>query len=323
MGGSRRTGRTRALVLFHPVADFGPSASGVQEELAEVREGWGTRAFSDELLRSACPTLYEREEDREWFANWLRVGASPAVAYALNRAFAETDLGDVLPAVRSPTLLLYRHGEEEKTLAFAQRLPGARAMRVSGSDYFGIFLSLDIVDEIERFVAGEVAPTVPESVLTTILFTDLVGSTERLSELGDQRWREFLVSHDSVVRRELARFRGVEQDTAGDGFFATFDGPARAIRAAQAIVSGVRDLGLELRAGIHVGECELHDGKPSGLAVNVGARVAAKAVPGEVLVTSTVRDLVAGSGLEFEDRGEHTLKGVTDPWRLHSSLPPD
>jgi class 3 adenylate cyclase/pimeloyl-ACP methyl ester carboxylesterase len=313
--------RTRALVLFHPVVDLDPADPRVQEDLAELREGWGTRAFSDELLLGGCPTLYEREVDREWFANWLRVGASPTVAYALNRAFVETDLGDVLPAVRSPTLLLYRHGEEEKTLAFARRIPDARAMRVSGSDYFGIFLSLDIVDEIERFVAGEAAPTVPESVLTTILFTDLVASTERLRELGDERWREVLVSHDAVVRRELARFRGVEQDTAGDGFFATFDGPARAIRAAQAIVSGVRDLGLELRAGIHVGECELHDGKPSGLAVNVGARVAAEAGPGEVLVTSTVRDLVAGSSLEFDDQGERTLKGVSSPWRLYASVP--
>jgi class 3 adenylate cyclase len=312
--------RTRALVLFHPAPDFGPEHDA-QAELAVLRERWGTREFSDELLRNGCPTLYEREEDRELFANELRTGASPAVAYALNRAFVDTDLSAVLPAVRAPTLVLYRRGhfeEEEKSLEFAGRIPGARAMRVSGTDYFGIFLSLDIVDEIEHFLAGEPAAEVPESVLTTVLFTDLVGSTERASALGDRGWRDLLSQHHALVRRELARFRGEERDTAGDGFFATFDGPARAIRAAQATVGGVRELGLDLRVGIHVGECEIHDGKPSGLAVNIGARAAAEAGAGEILVTSTVRDLVAGSGLAFEERGERELKGVPGTWRLYA-----
>jgi class 3 adenylate cyclase len=218
----------------------------------------------------------------------------------------------VLPAVRAPTLILYRRGgrfgEEEKSVEFAGRIPGARAMSVSGSDYFGIFLSLDIVDEIERFLAGERAPAVPESILTTVLFTDIVGSTERAAELGDR------------ARRELARFRGEEQDTAGDGFFATFDGPARAIRCAQAVIEGVRDLGLEIRTGVHTGECELHDGKPSGIAVNIGARAAAEAGPGEIVVTSTVRDLVAGTGLAFEDRGDRELKGIPGSRRLYVAL---
>jgi class 3 adenylate cyclase len=312
--------RTRALVLFHPAPDFGPEEDE-QAELADLRERWGTREHSDELLRGGCPSLYEREEDRELFANELRTGASPAVAYALNRAFTDTDLSAVLPAVRAPTLILYRRGrfrEEEQSLEFAGRIPGARAMRVSGTDYFGIFLSLDIVDEIEHFLAGEPAPEVPESVLTTVLFTDLVGSTERASALGDRGWRDLLSQHHALVRRELARFRGEERDTAGDGFFATFDGPARAIRAAQATVGGVRELGLDLRVGIHVGECEVHDGKPSGLAVNIGARTAAEADAGEILVTSTVRDLVAGSGLAFEERGERELKGVPGTWRLYA-----
>jgi class 3 adenylate cyclase len=313
--------RTRALVLFHPAPDFGPEHDD-QAVLAALRERWGTREFSDELLREGCPSLYKREEDRELFANELRVGASPAVAYALNRAFLDTDLSAVLPAVRAPTLIFYRRGgrfdEEEKSLEFAGRIPDARAMRVSGTDYFGIFLSLDIVDEIQRFLAGEPAAEVPESVLTTVLFTDLVGSTERASALGDRGWHDLLSQHHALVRRELARFRGEERDTAGDGFFATFDGPARAIRAAQATVSGVRELGLDLRAGIHVGECELHDGKPSGLAVNIGARTAAEAGAGEILVTSTVRDLVAGSGLAFEERGERELKGVPGTWRLYA-----
>jgi class 3 adenylate cyclase len=154
-------------------------------------------------------------------------------------------------------------------------------------------------------------------VLTTVLFTDIVGSTERARELGDHAWRELLEPHHALVRRELARFRGVERDTAGDGFFATFDGPARAIRCAQGVLDGVETLGLELRAGVHSGECELHEGKVAGIVVAAGARVAALAKPGEVLVSSTVKDLVAGSGLEFDERGEHELKGV-GPWRLYS-----
>ncbi|HJQ73882.1 MAG TPA: adenylate/guanylate cyclase domain-containing protein [Gaiellaceae bacterium] len=320
--------RTRALVLFHPAPDILPE-DDAQAMLADLRERWGTREYADELLRDGCPTLYAREEEREPFANELRTGASPAVAYALNRAFLDTDLSAVLPAVRAPTLVLYRSGgrfeEEQRSIEFAGRIPGARTMRVSGTDYFGIQLSLDIADEIERFVAGEPAPEVPESVLTTVLFTDLVGSTERASVLGDRGWRDLLTQHHALVRRELARFRGEERDTAGDGFFATFDGPARAIRAAQAIVGGVGELGLDLRAGIHVGECELHDGKVAGLAVAIGARVAAAAGAGEVLVSQTVKDLVAGTGLALEDRGERELKGVPGTWRLYAAAeaPPE
>jgi class 3 adenylate cyclase/pimeloyl-ACP methyl ester carboxylesterase len=319
--------RTRALVLFHPVADVKVDDPEMQRELADLRDGWGTRAYSDQLLRGGCPTLYAREEDREWFANWLRVGASPAVAYALNRAFVETDLDSVLPAVQAPTLVLYRRTPlwptEEWSLGVATRIRSAQAMRVSGDDYFGIFLSLDIADEIERFVAGEQGLQVPESVLTTVLFTDLVGSTEKAAKLGDREWRDLLLRHHAIVRRELARFRGEEQDTAGDGFFATFDGPARAIRCAQALIEGVRELGLEIRAGVHTGECELQDGKPTGLAVNIGARVAAEALAGEILVTSTVRDLVAGTGLAFDDRGDCELKGIPSSRHLYVALPPE
>jgi class 3 adenylate cyclase/pimeloyl-ACP methyl ester carboxylesterase len=321
--------RTRALVLFHPVAR-GPGIEDreVQQELSQLRQGWGDRTWCDELLAWGCPTLFASETDRRWFANWLRVSASPAVAYALNRAFSETDLREVLPAVRVPTLVLYRQAPydvEKDALDVAAHIPTARAMRVSGSDYFGLFLSTDIADEIELFVAGEDAPTVPETVpetvLTTVMFTDLAGSTERASMLGDRHWRELLSAHHALVRRELARFRGQEQDTAGDGFFATFDGPARANRAAQAIVTGVSDLGLGIRVGIHVGECEHHDGKPAGIAVNIGARVAAAAESGEILVSGTVHDLVAGSGLAFDERGEHSLKGIPGVWRLYAHRP--
>jgi class 3 adenylate cyclase len=313
--------RTRALVLFHP-ASAGPGAESreIQEELSQLRERWGTREFSEELLELHSPTLSGDEAYRSWLVDALRVGASPAAAYALNRAYYESDLSEVLPAVRVPTLVLYREGtfedEADAALEVARRIPGAQAMRLSGSDFADIFLSPEAVDEIERFVAGEQAAAIPESVLATVMFTDLVGSTERAATVGDRAWRELLASHHAVIRRELARYRGEERDTAGDGFFATFDGPARAIRAAHSIIAGLECLDLQARVGIHVGECELNDRKPAGLAVNIGARVASLANPGEVLVTRTVRDLVAGSGLRFADRGAHQLKGVPGNWEL-------
>jgi class 3 adenylate cyclase len=313
--------RTRALVLFHPIA-FPDSGDEVDEDLRRLREGWGTQEYMDELLQFASPTLYARgEQDRLWFANWERVSLSPAFAYALNRAHAETDLRPVLPAVRAPTLVLYRHRSptEDQAHEVAERIDGARAVRISGSDYGFIFESPEIGDVVERFVAGEAAAVVPDSVLATLLFTDIVGSTTRAAELGDRSWRELLGQHHALVRRELARFRGEEKDTAGDGFFATFDGPARAIRCAQAVVESVGGLGLELRAGVHTGECELHDGKLAGIAVSVGARVASLAGGGEVLVTSTVRDLVSGSGIEFEERGERELKGLPGTWNVFAA----
>src|SRR4029450_3172568 len=253
--------RTRARVLFPAVASWEGmeemESEAWQKELAALREGWGVQEWCDELLMEGCPSLAASDDDRRWFANWLRAGASPAVAYALNRAYGETDLREVLPAVRVPTLLLYRSLFEAEAMGGASRIPNARMMRVSGNDRFGIFLSLDIADEIERFVAGEEAPSVPESVLATVMFTDIVGSTDHAARIGDRAWRDLLARHHAIVRRELSRYRGQERDTAGDGFFATFDGPARAIGAAQAIIDGVRTLGLEARIGIHGGECEL------------------------------------------------------------------
>jgi class 3 adenylate cyclase/pimeloyl-ACP methyl ester carboxylesterase len=313
--------RTKALALFHPNA-APESADRIDDELRGLREGWGTQEFMDSLLQRVCPTLYAAgEEERLWFANWERVSLSPAFAYALNRAHEETDLRPVMPAVRAPTLVLYRHDSlgAHESLEVAAGIEGAHAVRISGSDYWGIFLSPEIVDEIERLVAGETAPTVPDSVLATLLFTDIVGSTERAAELGDRSWRELLERHHSLVRRELARFRGEEKDTAGDGFFATFDGPARAIRCAQAVIESVRGIGLEVRAGVHTGECELHEGKVAGIAVSVGARVGGSAAAGEVLVTATVRDLVAGSGIQFEGRDERELKGVQGKWMLYAA----
>jgi class 3 adenylate cyclase/pimeloyl-ACP methyl ester carboxylesterase len=313
--------RTRSLALFNPHEAPDPDDETTRERLRQLRERWGTQEFSDELLQQRCPTLYADEDSRRWFANHQRVGMCPAVAYALNRAYAETDLREIFPAVRVPTLVLYRSPLAHEALSVAARIPSSRAMRVSGDDYFGIFLSPDAVDELEHFVAGEEAPFIPESVLTTVMFTDLVASTERAAQLGDRAWRDVLAQHHALVRRELARFRGEEHDTAGDGFFASFDGPARAIRAGQAIVDGIHGLGLEARIGIHAGECELHEGKLSGIAVNIGARVAATAGPGEVIVSSTVRDLVAGSGLTFEDRGQRELNGVPGSWQLYAASP--
>jgi class 3 adenylate cyclase len=318
--------RTRALVLFHPVADPVLEAEAAMERLAGLRVEWGTQEFADELLADGAPSLYADPKERAWFANWLRVGASPAVAYALNRAWVETDLRNVLPSVRVPTLVLYRQDApldltrdaEDHARDVASQIRGARLMRVSGSDRFMICLSTDIPAEVERFVAGEAIPEVPDTVLATVLFTDIVGSTAKAAELGDRSWRELLERHNMVVRRELTRYRGEEKDTAGDGFFATFDGPARAIRCAYAVVDSVAELGLQVRAGVHTGECELHEGKVAGLAVVIGARVAAAAHGGQVLVSQTVKDLVAGAGLEFEDRGEHQLKGVPGAWRLYA-----
>ncbi|MEA2676073.1 MAG: hypothetical protein QOJ81_214 [Chloroflexota bacterium] len=314
--------RTRALVLFHTALQNGLSEADLQE-LARLREGWGTQAWCDELFWDICPSLAASEAERRSFADHLRVGASPAVAYALNRAVNETDLRDVLPTLRVPTLLLYRSPREVSTMEVASRIPRAKTMRVSGNDDYGTFLSHDIADEIERFVAGEDAPSVPESVLATVMFTDIVGSTDHAARIGDRNWRDLLSRHHAVVRRELSRFRGHERDTAGDGFFATFDGPARAIGAARAITDGVRALGLEARVGIHVGECEPHDDKITGIAVTIGSRVASMASPNEVLVSQTVRDLVAGSGIRFVDRGTHTLKGIPGDMRLFAVAAPE
>jgi class 3 adenylate cyclase/pimeloyl-ACP methyl ester carboxylesterase len=311
--------RTRALALFQPITKL--EETGLEAELAVVRERWGTQAYCDQLLQDSAPSLFENVEERRWFANWLRVGATPASAYVQNRALGDTDLTEVLPAVRVPTLVLYRPTSlfEPYARDVARLIPDATLTATSGTDWWGIFLSPEIPNEVERFVGGEQQPEVPESVLATLLFTDIVASTERAAELGDRAWRELLERHHALVRRELGRFRGDEQDTAGDGFFATFDGPARAIRCAQALVEGLGELGLEVRAGVHTGECELHDGKVAGLAVAIGARVAAAAGAGEVLVSQTVKDLVAGTGLALEDRGARQLKGVPGTWRLYAA----
>jgi len=311
--------RTAALALFHPRAyGHGLEDPDSIAALADLRDRWGTDALSGEIMREGCPSLFPSEEERRWFANYLRIGAGPAVAYALNRAFEETDLRDVLPAVRVPTVVLHRTSDRANALDVAARIPSSQTMLVSGDDYLEIHLSAEVTDLVAEFVSGQAAPEVPDSVLATVMFTDIVASTKRAASLGDRAWRDLLTRHHAVVRRELGRFRGEERDTAGDGFFATFDGPARAIRCGQAIVAGLEPLGLETRIGIHVGECEVHESKLAGLAVVVGARISAEAGSGEVLVSGTVKDLVAGSGLEFSDRGRRALKGVPGQWPLYA-----
>ncbi|HJQ73970.1 MAG TPA: adenylate/guanylate cyclase domain-containing protein, partial [Gaiellaceae bacterium] len=257
-------------------------------------------------------------DDREFVARQarhLRLSASPGAAATIRRMAADIDVRDVLGVIRVPTLVGHMPEVREEAEYITRLIPGARCVEVPGPDFL-VYLQVDtLLPEIERFLQ-RLDEREPETVLATVLFTDIVGSTELLAEIGDARWRELVERHHSRVRQQLARFRGEEVDTAGDGFFARFDGPIRAVRCAVAIEESMRDLGLQLRSGLHTGECERVGEKIAGLAVNIGARVAALAGPGEVLVSSTVRDLVAGSDLEFEDRGVAELKGVPGEWRL-------
>ena len=310
--------RTDALVLFQFEPYGGGTDSSDWRRVSELLRDWGTQAFADQLLALICPTLLGNEEDRVWFANQLRVGASPEIGYALNLMVFETDLRAILPAIHAPTLLLYRGSMAKEWLGEAtSTIPNVRLVELAGSDWWGVFLSPEIVDEIERFV-DELRVIPPgESVLTTILFTDIVGSSALAAELGDRRWAELVARHHAAVREQLRLFRGTEVDTAGDGFFARFDGPALAIRCGVAMRDVLSELELDVRVGIHTGECALVGGKPSGIAVSTGARVSSEAGPGEVLVSQTVKDLIAGSGIELRERGEHALEGIPGTWRLY------
>jgi class 3 adenylate cyclase len=313
--------RTEALVLVNTPARAVRAEDyphGVAEEewrarLRTIREHWGERDYFEAQAREINPAA--DEEFLEWFVNCQRSCASPGAALTFYRVYGETDLREILPTIRVPTLVLYRRDLREQMLDLAQRIKGARALEIEGE---GLRVFRAMTREVEAFVSGMEAEPVPDTVLATVLFTDIVGSTERAAALGDRAWRELMHDHHILVRRELARFRGKELDTAGDGFFAIFDGPARAISCARAIVEAVGELDLNLRAGVHTGECELQDGKVAGIAVNIGARVAATAGPREVLVSGTVKDLVAGSGIEFSERGLHELKGVPGAWQLYA-----
>jgi class 3 adenylate cyclase len=262
--------------------------------------------------------------DAEFEAAWsrlLRQGTSPAGAIDLINLYGELDVRSVLPAVDVPTLVLHRRGDEVVRVAqsryLAEAIPGARLVELEGDDHLPFAGDQDaLLDEVEEFLVGSRSGGGAERALATVLFTDIVGSTETAARLGDRRWRDLLESHDAAVRHELAAHRGREVKTMGDGFLAVFDGPARAIRCAVSIRDHVRRIGIGLRAGIHTGEVELIDDDVGGMAVNIGARVGALGSDGEVLVSSTVKELVVGSGIEFEERGSYRLKGVPDEWRV-------
>lgn len=315
--------RTRALILIDPQVTYlptqempwMPTLEQWQEQISLMRATWGTLDWWD------AP----EGPEREWFARYARSSVTPGAMAAEVSKYLDADVTSVLPTIRVPALVLVDTDRFYEVLPdtgryVADKIPGAQVVEHSskGGHHFHWYArGEEIVAEIGRFLTQlreEEASF--ERVLATVLFTDIVGSTERAAELGDRRWRELIERHHQVVRTLLSRFRGTEMDTAGDGFFAAFDGPARAVRCALAIVAAVHPLAIEVRAGLHTGEVEQIDGKIGGVAVSIGARIAAMAAPSEVLVSQTIRDLVAGTDLAFEDRGCHELKGVPGEWRV-------
>jgi pimeloyl-ACP methyl ester carboxylesterase len=291
--------------------------------LGSLGQEWGSISHAESLLRLVFPNeVYDRSELARW-ARTFRAIASPGAASAVERMLRDVDVRSVLPAIRVPTLVLHAANDQVEPVGagrfVAEQIPGARFIELAGSDHLPLGDMRDrFVEEVHRFatsITDEEAQL--DRVLATVLFTDIVGSSQRAAELGDRAWGELLEKHHATVRAMLARYRGQEVDTAGDGFFSTFDGPVRAVRCAQQIRQALEPLGLQIRAGIHTGEVQTIDGKIGGLAVVIGARVGALAGPSEVVVSQTVKDLVAGSGLVFEDAGEHELKGVPDRWRIY------
>lgn len=317
--------RTTALIMLESFArrtwapdhPYGPTREELDTYIASLAQTWGGTS----ALEIRAPSVAADPRFRDWFGRYLRMSASPGAAQALMRMNAEIDVRDVLSAIRVPTLVVHRSGDRaipvEMGRYLGERIPGAKFVELPGPDHLAWVGNADaIIDEIEEFLTGVRRGIEADRVLATVLFTDIVDATKKATELGDRRWRELLEAHHAAVRGELARFRGREIDTAGDGFLATFDGPARGVRTACAISDAVHELGIDVRAGLHTGECEVMGPKLGGIAVHIGARIAALAKAGEVLVSNTVKDLVAGSGLRFEDRGTHALKGVPGEWHL-------
>jgi class 3 adenylate cyclase len=319
--------RTTALVMYGTYAKrawaedypFGWRDEEWTAFFSNVENHWGTSLGFD--LNIWAPSIASNADARKEMATYMRAAASPGAVRAVMQMNREIDVRNVLPAVRVPTLIVHRTGDRAIRIGharyMAERIPGVKLVELPGGDHVPwIGDSSILLDEVQEFLTGVRHGPEPDRVLATVLFTDIVGATERAAELGDRKWRDLLIRHHSLVRRELNRFRGREIDTAGDSFFAAFDGPARAIRCAGAIRDTVTRMGLTLRVGLHTGECEVMDEKLTGIAVHIGARVVSHATPGEVLVTGTVKDLVAGSGLHFVDRGVHSLKGIIGEWRL-------
>jgi pimeloyl-ACP methyl ester carboxylesterase len=299
---------------------YGPPEATFESILEMGASSWGHAG----VLPVVAPSAAGDARMQDWWARWERLSCSPGTARRLLEVAFQIDIRDVLSAIHVPTLVIHRTGDRfapvEHGRYLAAHIPGARYVELPGVDHPHFVGDVDsIMDEVAGFVTGQRAPHATERTLVTVLFTDIVGSTERAAQIGDQAWRDLLEAHNAAVRRELFRFRGKEIDRAGDGFLATFDGPARGVACGRAIVESCRRLGLEIRAGVHTGEIEQQaDGSIAGLAVHIGARVAAAAQPGEVLVSRTVRDLVIGSGLHFTERGEFQLKGVPGEWQLLS-----
>jgi class 3 adenylate cyclase len=317
--------RTSALIMAGSFArrtqapdyPWAPSETDIQALIEEFQRDWGGPVGFE--LRA--PSMLHDARFRQWWSRFLRMGATRTGIVTLTRMNAKIDIRHVLPAIRVPTLLLHSIGDRAVDIGgsryMAEQIPGAKLIELPGRDHLPFLSDADrVLDEIEEFLTGIRHSAEPDRALATVLFTDIVGATERAAQLGDRRWHDLLDSHNTVVRRELARFRGREINTAGDGFLATFDGPARAVRCACSILDGVQAIGLDVRAGLHTGECEIMGDDVGGIAVHIGARVAALAGPGEALVSSTVKDLVAGSGLSFRDRGSTALRGVPGEWHL-------
>ena len=314
--------RTSGLVLCGSFASYKAYVSEERRDLSLKRldEHWGEGI----LVPINAPSRAKDEVFLRYFGKLERATASPGAIVALFRANFEIDARPILSTIHLPTLILHRVGDKtvpvEQGRYLAQHIAGAKYVELPGDDHLLQAFDQEVldrlIDEVEEFITGERHRPEPDRTLATVMFTDVVGSTEHATRLGDRQWRELLTGYYGAVRKELGAFRGREVNTAGDGLLATFDGPARGIRCACAIRERVRPLGLQVRTGLHTGECELIGDDVGGIAVHIGARVASAANPDEVLVSSTVRDLVAGSGIKFTDRGPHTLKGVADEWRL-------
>jgi class 3 adenylate cyclase/pimeloyl-ACP methyl ester carboxylesterase len=329
-------GRTTALILYNAMArllyaddyEFGLGRDDFEEYLLRTGENWGriesmrhNTFIASRDRRSRLPRMDPQLQ--EYFIRYQRMSISPGAAVAMSRMNFETDVRDVLPVISAPTLVLHMRDNPNVVVEhgryLAEHIPDAKYVELEGSNPLWWYDGTEgVYDEVEEFLTGKRHPANPERVLATVLFTDVVSSTERLASVGDRRWRDVVEMHDATSRRQVERYRGRIVRTTGDGMLATFDGPARAIHCAVAVRDAVRNLGLEMRAGLHTGEIELMEDDLSGIAVHIGARVSAMARPGEVLVSRTVKDLVAGSGLTFEDRGAQVLKGVPDSWELYA-----